>query len=235
MVWRDYIPEDIQGLYEIRDYHHAAAILANEFKSEFENICETLREFRITTQDIIDPGGNESRIPKKVSEFLKSRKWTEQQLQAEMVIDQKSVRTDTHKIDHVKGRVAFDVEWNSKDQTFDRDLYAFRTFFEFNRISVGVILTRSNDLDVVFEKLGTFTDPKDGKEKPVKAKYGASTTHVGQLWRRLDAGREGGCPVLVFGMTPAVISDWKDHPKNVESASGSTKPSRRKYIRHDLG
>ncbi|MFI5102054.1 MAG: BglII/BstYI family type II restriction endonuclease [Terriglobales bacterium] len=33
----------------------------------------------------------------------------------------------------MKGGVALDVEWNSKDQTFDRDLYAFRTFFEFGR------------------------------------------------------------------------------------------------------
>lgn len=30
---------------------------------------------------------------------------------------------DGHKVDYVKNRVAFDVEWNSKDQTFDRDLY----------------------------------------------------------------------------------------------------------------
>src|SRR3546814_4372321 len=27
---------------------------------------------------------------------------------------------DGHKIDYVKGKVAFDLEWNSKDQTFDR-------------------------------------------------------------------------------------------------------------------
>lgn len=31
-------------------------------------------------------------------------------------------------IRHLK--IAFDVEWNSKDQTFDRDLYAFRSFSE---------------------------------------------------------------------------------------------------------
>ena len=34
---------------------------------------------------------------------------------------------DGHKIDYVKKRVAFDMEWTSKDQTFDRDLYALRT------------------------------------------------------------------------------------------------------------
>jgi hypothetical protein len=37
---------------------------------------------------------------------------------------------DGHKVDYVKNRVAFDLEWNSKDQTFDRDLYAFRAFHE---------------------------------------------------------------------------------------------------------
>lgn len=30
-------------------------------------------------------------------------------------------------IDFLKGRIAFDLEWNSKDQTFDRDLLAMRT------------------------------------------------------------------------------------------------------------
>ena len=35
---------------------------------------------------------------------------------------------DGHKVDYVKGRVAFDLEWNSKDQTFDRDLYAMSAF-----------------------------------------------------------------------------------------------------------
>src|SRR3546814_8113787 len=37
---------------------------------------------------------------------------------------------DGHKIDYVKGKVAFDLEWNSKDQTFDRDLYAMNAFLD---------------------------------------------------------------------------------------------------------
>src|SRR5262249_7588384 len=42
---------------------------------------------------------------------------------------------DGHKIDFVKNSVAFDLEWNSKDQTFDRDLYAMRAFYECGIIS----------------------------------------------------------------------------------------------------
>jgi hypothetical protein len=106
---------------------------------------------------------------------------------------------DGHKVDFVKNRVAFDMEWNSKDQTFDRDLYAFRAFYDCSLISAGVLLTRSASLNEVFTSLG----------KKVSGKYGASTTWMGKLLFRLNAGRNGGCPVLVFGITPKLVSDWK--------------------------
>jgi len=232
LIWSDYISVEIRDLYEIRDYHHAAAILKNEFPQEFSELCATLSKFRITTADIKAPGGNESDIPKKISSMLRPLGWEEAQLRASMMIDGKEINQDTHLIDYVKGRVAFDVEWNSKDQTFDRDLYAFRAFFEYRKISASVLLTRSNDLDEVFDLLGTFVD-KDGKEKPVKAKYGASTTHVGKLWPRLDAGRNGGCPVLVFGITRSIISDWITYEKHLGSSGRPAKQSRRKYVRDD--
>lgn len=125
---------------------------------------------------------------------------------------------DGHKVDYVKGRVAFDVEWNSKDQTFDRDLYAFRAFHECDLIDVGVLLTRSADLSEIFDKLGPELDaagqpridPKTKKPKLLKTKYGASTTWMGKLLYRLDAGRQGGCPVLALGIKRELITDWKD-------------------------
>lgn len=113
---------------------------------------------------------------------------------------------DTHKVDYVKGRVAFDLEWNSKDQTFDRDLFAFRTFFECDSISIGVLVTRSLELEPFFDSLGSYID-KNGKEKKYKAKYGKSTTHMGKLLPRLKAGRNGGCPVLVFGITTKLLTN----------------------------
>lgn len=56
----------------------------------------------------------------------------------------------------MKNCVAFDLEWNSKDQTFDRDLYAFRAFHEAGVISAAVLLTRSADLNSVFRNLGVM-------------------------------------------------------------------------------
>ncbi len=121
---------------------------------------------------------------------------------------------DGHKVDYVKNRVAFDVEWNSKDQTFDRDLYAFRAFHECNLIDAAVLLTRGASLNPVFKKLGVEVDAagkpktdKRGKPKMIAAKYGASTTWMGKLDYRLNAGRPGGCPVLALGITPHLITD----------------------------
>jgi len=200
-----HIPRDIQELYEIYDYRHAAAILKSDFPNEFNEICDVLREFRFSKENVTKPGGNESDIPKEFSNLLRPKEWEEKKLTASLVVDKiEVVSSDTHKIDYIKNGVAFDLEWNSKDQTFDRDLYAFRTFFEYKKISVGILVTRSNDLDDYFESLGKYTDVH-GKERKYKDKYGASTTHWKKLIPRLESGRSGGCPVLAFGITTRLL------------------------------
>lgn len=205
MIWQDHIPRDIQDLYEVYDARHAAAILKCEFPKEFGEICEALRRFRFTVDEVKAPGGSESEITKKFAKLLRPLKWEEATLKAEMVVDKKPVSMDTHWIDFVKSKVAFDFEWNSKDQTFDRDLGAFRAFFEFGKISVGVLVTRGPDLDPWFATLGTLKG-KDGKVRQVRDKYGASTTRWDQLIPRLEAGRSGGCPVLAFGISTKLIA-----------------------------
>ena len=129
---------------------------------------------------------------------------------------------DGHKVDYVKHRVAFDLEWNSKDQTFDRDLYAFRAFHECDLVDAAILLTRSADLNEVFVKLGPELDAagvarkrSNGRQKLIKEKYGASTTWMGKLTYRLDAGRHGGCPVLALGITRNLITDWKDYEQTL--------------------
>ena len=192
MSYEKYIPKEILDRYETWDYKHAAAILANEFPKEFKEICDVLKKFRFSKEDILASGGNESNIPKRFSSLL-GKNWAPKNLSAEMLVDGIVVKMDTHKIDYCQGRVAFDLEWNSKDQTFDRDLYAFRAFYEYDRISVGVIVTRSEELNDLFKSLG------------IMSKYGASTTWTGKLLPRLNAGRNGGCQVLVFGITSKLV------------------------------
>lgn len=228
-----YISAEVRALYDVYSYRHAAAILANSFPAELAEIHEALLAFRITTRDIGAPGGNESDMPKKFSRVLRPAGWVESRIQGDLLVrvqDYEEIfshdgkvkkvkraegapRTienfiDGHKIDYVKGRVAFDLEWNSKDQTFDRDLYALRTFHECGLISAGVMVTRSEKLNPVFDVVPQLNKAGAQVGKSVRAKYGASTTWMGKLLYRLNAGRHGGCPVLVFGITPKLIEDW---------------------------
>ena len=231
-------------MYDVYSYRHAASVLATSFSAEFGEILQALRSFSLTCREMQMPGGNESDIPKKFSALLRDKDWLETRVHGDLLIHLEKQREsmtasgklsthrlaaeapqviknyiDGHKIDYVKGRVAFDLEWNSKDQTFDRDLYAFRTFHECGLISAGVLVTRSallNDLfDVLpqLDKEGHIQMERD-KEKLCKSKFGASTTWMGKLLYRLNAGRHGGCPILVFGIRPDVVSDWKTHERN---------------------
>lgn len=190
-----HVPEDLRQLYEVREYKHAAAILFSEFPALYQEICTGLRTFRFTKNQILQAGGNESEIPKTFSQIFRPMGWIESKLEASLVVDNIPVQQDTHKIDYVKGRVAFDLEWNSKDQTFDRDLFAFRSFFDYDKISVGILVTRSERLDPIFRELG------------INHKYGASTTYMGKLLPRLKAGRGGGCPLLIFGITELLLTE----------------------------
>lgn len=222
--FRDVVPANLQDLYEIHDFQHAAAILSVDFPELFDEICTTLARFRFTEQWVRDPGGNESEIPKAFSRLFRPLDWVEAELEAKLVVtekkrhkvkviaaeaedpDTREVKYGTHNIDYVKGRVAIDLEWNSKDQTFDRDLYAFRAFFEYGRIDVGILVTRSNELDAYFAQLGRYK-AKYGVERTYMQKYGASTTHMGKLLPRMNAGRHGGCPILVFGITTKLLEE----------------------------
>ncbi len=235
-----HISSAVLNLYDVYSYRHAAAIMKTSFPNELKEIEQALLNFKITLNDIAMPGGNESVIPKQFSTALRPHNWYETRVQGDLVIrvSEQSEEVlpngklkkhklpekpeivvenyiDGHKIDYVKGRVALDMEWNSKDQTYDRDLYAFRMFHECGIISVASLITRSEKLNPVFDvtpllkKDGTTDFDKEGNPKLCKQKYGASTTWMGKLLYRLNAGRHGGCPVLVFGIRPDVITDWE--------------------------
>lgn len=215
------IPERIRNKFEIYSYRNAANILRNSFPQHFEEIMGALDAFSITTTQIRTPGGSKSEIAKYV-DTLFAEDWRETRISADLHVKLMPPKggeifesytregfLDGHRIDFVKGRVALDLEWNSKDQTYDRDLYAFSAFYDAGAIDIAVIITRGTSLDNdFFRSLGKVLT-KDGTEGvgDVYKKFGASTTWLGKLLYRLDAGRNGGCPVLAIGITPGCVSD----------------------------
>ncbi|MQA67095.1 MAG: restriction endonuclease [Alphaproteobacteria bacterium] len=233
------VPSDIRKRFEVFSYRNAAVILSESHSGLYRELLDCLRRLNITTQMMRTAGGNESDIPKLFNAELRNQGWYETKIEGDLLVrllwkekvgENKSGKAiykqqttkitrpnyiDGHKIDYVKSRVAFDLEWNSKDQTFDRDLYAFNAFSQCGAIDVGVLVTRGTSLNPLLRKLGPaltktgeIEHKRSGAVRMSHEKYGASTTWMGKLLYRLNAGRNGSCPVLALGITPNCISDW---------------------------
>jgi len=88
----DLLPDDIRSTYESHEWRHACAILKHDFPSEWDDVINVLRGFRLIESDIRAPGGGKSSA----------------------TVDTRVVETRTHKVDLYKNRVGLEVEWNNK-------------------------------------------------------------------------------------------------------------------------
>jgi hypothetical protein len=183
------VPHFIRENYEVREWRHAVAILSADFPEEWSDIVKVLGEFRLYRSEILKPGGRKSGVSTRIDAALADLGWTEQCFETKIVVDDTVLESPTHKVDCFKNGVGLEIEWNNKDPFYDRDLNNFRLLFDLRTVHVGVIVTRSDELQTVFDSLGRGDS------------YGASTTHMGKLLPRLEGGSGGGCPVLVVGIT----------------------------------
>jgi hypothetical protein len=189
------VPDELQRMYEVREWRNAAGVLASACEREWQDIIEILSDFRLLRSEIEAAGGRKSPIANQIDGAFYGRGWQEKQFRTAITLDDETFESPTHKVDCFKGRVALELEWNNKDPFYDRDLNNFRLLFDLRAIDVGVIVTRSTKLNPIFHKLGKYPS------------YGASTTHSEKLWPRLDGGGGGGCPVLAFAITPQLYVD----------------------------
>jgi hypothetical protein len=165
------------------------------FSERKQDVIELLLQLKLCRSWINVGGGRKSPVAEAIDRFLFSRGWVEKEFHTSVKVDQTEMESPTHKIDCYKNRVALELEWNNKDPFFDRDLNNFRLLFDLRAISVGIIITRCDELQTIFNQLGRG------------ASYGASTTHMAKLLPRLRGGGGAGCPILVFGITKKLYSE----------------------------
>lgn len=208
-------PTDFFNRFEVHSYRNAATLLASRYPEVFKDLLTSFQSFQLTKHMVRLPGGSRGPIVEHIDDKIGPSWRREARISADLTVKIKTKKPphseeytregflDGHQIDYLYNMVALDVEWNSKDQTFDRDLYALSAFYESGAIDLGIILTRGKCIDDTsfLRDLGNVLT-KDGKEgsDPVYKKFGASTTTMSKLLYRLEAGRNGGCPVLVLGL-----------------------------------
>lgn len=186
------VPAFIRENYEIHEWRHASAILVKDFPNEWDDIMAVLTDFKLQKSHIVVGGGNKSSVAEALDMQFFNRGWLETQFDTRIVVDLNEQHSPTHKVDEYKNHVAVEVEWNNKDPFFDRDLNNFRLLFDLRVISVGIIITRTDELQNIFNLLGRGSS------------YGMSTTHMSKLLPKIAGGGGGGCPILVFGIKPSL-------------------------------
>lgn len=187
----DQIRKSVRDRYEIFEKRHACAVLAGDYPGEFKDIIDILDAFYLESFHFTEKGGNKSKVALAIDAAFTKRGWVEKSWDTRIVVDQKESKSPTHNVDCYKNEVALELEWSNKDPFYDRDLNNFRLLFDLRVISVGVIITKSDDLHEVLK----------GFPKDVQQKYGATTTWMNKLVPRIEGGGGGGCPLLVFGLS----------------------------------
>ncbi len=183
------LPDFILQHYECYEWKHASAILTQDFPNEWDDIVAVLKAFRLKKSWIITGGGRKSKVSSFIDDFLYKHDWYEKKFETGVVLDGQKIDSPTHQIDCFRNGIALEIEWNNKDPFFDRDLNNFRLLFDLRAVSVGVIITRSDELQDIFNNIGRGSS------------YGQSTTHMSKLLPKIEGGGAAGCPLLVFGIT----------------------------------
>lgn len=205
------LPAGIRDRYEIHEWKHACAVLHGDFPAEWTDIIDVLEQFRLKRSWITVGGGSKTDAAGAIDTFLYNRGWKEKKFDTAIKVDDATVDSPTHKVDCYKNHIAVEVEWNNKDPFFDRDLNNFRLLFELRTVSVGVIITRCDELQEIFNSLGR------GKS------YGAATTHMSKLLPRIRGCGGGGCPLLVFGISKKLYVE--DDGNDSQDLTNSSPPT----------
>jgi hypothetical protein len=191
---RDF-PKFVRDNYSVHEWRHASAVLRTDFREEWNDIVAVLSEFRIYKSHIAVGGGGRSLLSASIDKAFKARGWTERKFATQIRVDENVYDSPTHKVDCFKNGIGLELEWNNKTEFYDRDLNNFRLLFELRALNVGVILTRCDELQEIFDSLGRGSS------------YGPTTTILSKLLRKMEGGSGGGCPVLVFGIKKSLYDE----------------------------
>jgi hypothetical protein len=189
------VPTDICDRFLVKEWRNATGVLHTAFPKQWQDIQEVLRGFRLLKSEVLVGGGNRSLISRRIDGAFYAKGWQEKAFATSISVDAEKIDSPTHAVDCLQNSVAVEMEWNNKDPFFDRDLNNFRLLFELRAIQVGVIITRSWELQEIFKSIGKGSS------------YGKATTHHEKLWPKVEGGGGGGCPVLTFAIRPVNFED----------------------------
>lgn len=136
---------------------HAEAIFRHDFSDALVELGDALSELSLPISEIIGSGGGETKFTQRLRRRLSEFGWPKHNFRIEKVIDGAARESTTHEVDHVRrfdnpmAAIACEIEWNTKDTFYDRDLQNFKRLHTEGAVSAGVIITRGQTLQSALE------------------------------------------------------------------------------------
>lgn len=138
---------------------YADAILSHSLSDALDELEEELSQIHIRVSDLVAGGGGESSFTQRLRKSLTRLNWKKHEFVVERTVDGRTLTSQSHEIDHVKtfanGTVALEIEWNTKDTFYDRDLENFSRLHVDGAIALGIEVTRGKSLQ---DKLEHFIE-----------------------------------------------------------------------------
>ena len=213
---RDITVSGLPDGYDYKATRYADVILKEAFPNRFRDLTNALDQFEPTLDELRSGGGGRTvfvaRFDQSLADQYEDEKpiWGKQNITIQKGLGFEGNVTPVSKVrgheidmfglgslEQPLPGIAVEMEWNNKDPFFDRDLINFQALHHEGAIAVGVIVTRSADLQNLIS--GVIRSKDQG------FKYGSSTTHWDKLVPRVNLGGGGECPLLLIGIRPERI------------------------------
>lgn len=219
------VPDFIRERYEWLEIGNASSILKAVAPVEFEDLLDVLHDFKLTPNEWLVKGGNKGDIAANLDGRFRKLGWKETRIDTEIrgyfftdfqqvgrdylpqwKEEVPSVYSEGFRVDNHKGRMIVDIEWNAKDGNLDRDLAAYRSWYEHGLIDGAVIITKDRLplLKLARHVWGEYqaTLPAHKRKKGLPIDLSTSTvTSYDKAEIRVKRGEAGNCPVIIIAVT----------------------------------
>lgn len=219
------LPEAARKHWLFMETKSASAVMKAVCPNEWNDIVAVLSSYRLDPQHWLRPGGNRGDIAEQIDAEFHHRGWRETRLDLstkgilyskdkKCIGELPPVNQEGYLVDNFKNRIVLDVEWNAKDGNLDRDLAAYRSWFEAGVIDAGVIITKDRlSLLNLARRLWSeyqLTLPEENRDNKLPIDLTTSTvTAFDKAEMRVRRGVMGSCPILIVAATEGT---WNGNP-----------------------
>ncbi len=206
-------PREARDHWSFMETNSASAVMKAVCPEEWNDIVSILSTYRLEPRYWLRAGGNRGDIAEQIDNAFHDRGWQETRLdlstkgilfskEEEKIGELPEVYQKGYLVDNFKNRVVLDVEWNAKDGNLDRDLAAYRSWYEAGVISAGVIITKDRLplLRLARQLWADYQETLPEEERTKKLPIDLTTSTVTAFDKaqiRVRRGVMGSCPVLI--------------------------------------